>query len=401
MPLLDGVTILDLTQHLSGPFATQILADLGARIVKVEPPAGDPTRRIGPHFAGDMSAYFVSVNRNKESVCLNLKAHGAADALLALVAKVDVVVENFRAGTLDRLGVGYEAMAKANPSIVLCSISGFGQDGPYQGRPAFDMIVQALSGVMSLTGEDGGRPVRSGVPIGDVCAGMYGAIGILAALLGARARGRSSHVDVAMLDTQIAMLSYVAAYYTIGRQVSGPQGRGHLSIPTYRSWTCKDGRDLVTAANTEKQWRSMCRALELDALCEDERFCTNDARLAHRAALYEVLEEAMAARTAEEVLEVLHESDVPAALINSVDTALSDPQVVHRQMVLDLTGDGAMSVVGNPVKVSTPPPALLPPPRLGEHTHAVLAELAGLDAEEIAALEASDAVPVAEPQRLA
>src|SRR6185295_5163893 len=252
-PLRNSV-VIDLTQHLAGPFATQILGDLGARVIKVEPPDGDSTRQIGPHFVDGDSAYYLSVNRNKESVCLNLKADAGRDALLRLVRSADAVVENFRPGTMEKLGIGADVLREINPRLVVTSLTGFGLDGPYRDRPAFDMIVQALGGGMSLTGEIGGKPVRSGLPIGDLCAGMNAAIATLAGLLRAAHEGTGSRVDVAMLDTQVNLLSYVASYYLTGGEVPGLQGRQHMSIPTYRAFTCGDGRDIVVTANTPRMW---------------------------------------------------------------------------------------------------------------------------------------------------
>lgn len=371
--LLAGITVLDLSQHLSGPYATQILADLGARVVKVEPPSGDPTRTIGPHFHDGVSAYFLAVNRNKESVCIDLKRDEGRAALLQMARRCDVVVENFRPGTLERLGIGFDVLKAVNPSVVLCSITGFGQDGPYRDRPAFDIIVQALSGAMSVTGEPGGSPVRSGVPIGDVCTGMYGVIGVLAALIGRHGDPAARHIDVAMLDTQLSMLSYVAAYYLIGGEVAGPQGSAHLSFPTYRSWRCRDGREIVTAANTEKQWAGLCSALGEEALVGDPRFSTNEGRRMHRGELDAILESAFARSELDVLAAALRDAGVPSAPINPIDEALRDPQVEFREMVVELGANGP-SVVGNPVWVDGSRLAAEAPPRLGEHTVSVLEE---------------------------
>jgi CoA:oxalate CoA-transferase len=390
---LRHLTVVDLTQHLSGPFASQILGDLGARIIKVEPPDGDSTRRIGPYFVDGESVYYLSVNRNKESICIDLKNPGGKEALLSLIAHADVVLENFRPGTMEKLGIDYPVLKAVRPEIVVCSISGFGQDGPSRDLPAFDMIVQALSGGMSLTGEPDGLPVRSGLPIGDLCAGMYGVIGVLSALARVAADHEGSHVDVAMLDTQVSLLSYVAAYCLTGGAVPGRQGREHMSIPTYRAFACKDGHEIVVAANTERMWTGLCTALDVPELLTVERFANNNSRSSHRAELVPMLEAAAARFPMADLLERLSAAGVPCAPLNTVDAALADPQVAHREMVLDLPfGDHDFRAVGNPVKVSQPRADLLSPPRLGEHTEGVLRSVAGFDDEKIRALLSARAV---------
>jgi CoA:oxalate CoA-transferase len=391
---LQHLTVLDLTQHLSGPFATQILGDLGARVIKVEPPAGDPTRRIGPYFEDGDSDYYHSVNRNKESVVIDLKAPGGRDLLLVLAEQADVIVENFRPGTLSRLGIPFEVLLEANPRVVLCSLSGFGQDGPYRLLPAFDIVVQGISGGMSLTGEPEGKSVRSGLPIGDVTAGMYGVIGALAGLAEVARTGVGTAVDVAMLDTQVSLLSYVAAYYLASGEVPGRQGRDHMSIPTYRALECGDGREIVVAANTEAFWPGLARALGRADLIEDPRFRDNDARRAHRAELSAAMESAAAALDSVELIERLRSEGVPGAPINSVAEALADPQVTAREMVIELEGrGGTIRTVGNPVKMPGVRSASSAPPRLGADTESVLRELAGLSGDQIAALAAAGAIP--------
>ncbi|MBO9577461.1 MAG: CoA transferase [Microbacteriaceae bacterium] len=393
---LAGVTVLDLTQHLSGPHATMILGDFGARVIKVEPPAGDPTRRIGPYFEDGDSDYYHAANRNKESVVLDLKAPGGREALLALAAKSDVVVENFRPGTLEKLGIGFEALSGANPRIVLCSVTGFGQTGPYIHRPAFDIIVQGLAGGMSLTGEADGRPVRSGLPIGDVVAGVYAAAGALAGLVEVARTGRGTTVDVSMLDTQVALLSYVGTYYLASGDVPGPQGRGHMSIPTYRAFTCGDGKELVVAANTEPFWQGLARAFGVPELVDDPRFLDNELRREHRPELDAILEARADALTAPVLLARLTEEGVPSAPINDVAAALADPEIRERDMVLTLAGRGdSIRTLGSPVKFSAGPAAAVAAPRLGADTANVLRDVAGYDDDRLAELAASGAVPVA------
>jgi crotonobetainyl-CoA:carnitine CoA-transferase CaiB-like acyl-CoA transferase len=389
---LRHTVVVDLTQHLAGPFATQILGDLGARVIKIEPPGGDPTRFIGPHFVDGDSAYYLSVNRNKESVVIDLKTEAGRETLLRLVDAADAVVENFRPGTLEKLGISADLLRARNPRLVVTSLTGFGLDGPYRDRPAFDMIVQALGGGMSLTGEIGGHPVRSGLPIGDLCAGMNAAIATLAGLLRAEHAGEGSRADVAMLDTQVSLLSYVASYYLADGEVPGLQGRQHMSIPTYRALGCAD-RDIVITANTPRMWLGLCRALDLPALPDDPRFATNEARRTHRDELAALLEPAARRHPAAELLARLAAEGVPSAPINTVDATLADPQVQHRDMVLEQQrGDATLRAVGDPLKISEGRRVHVVPPRLGEDTAQVLRSVAALGEEEIEDLLASGAL---------
>jgi CoA:oxalate CoA-transferase len=394
---LSQAVVLDLSIMLAGPHCTQILADLGARIIKLErlEGKGDFTRHLPPHFVKGTSAYFHSVNRNKESVVIDLKRPEGRDLFLRLVQQADIIVENYRPGVMERLGLGYAKLAEVNPRIVLCSISGFGQDGPYSERPAFDMIVQALSGSMSITGEPGRRPVRLGVPLGDLAAGMYGAIGALAAIARRDVDGKGQHVDVSMLDCQVSMLSYLGQYFLVSGEVPGTQGRGHQSIPTYRSFTCGDDIDIVITANTEKMWQSLCKVLGLPELIQDPRFLVNEDRYRNKEALWKDLEAAFLQRSSAEWLERLQGADIPAAPVNSVDRALADPQVRHRNMVVTAQhpdGD-TMTLLGNPIKMSrTSCETITWPPDLGEHTRPVLEELLGMKPDAISALEASGVV---------
>lgn len=389
---LAGLRVLDLTQFLSGPYATQILGDLGAEVVKVESPEGDMTRRLPPYFVGPDSAYYHSVNRNKRSLAIDLKAEQGRAILRDLALACDVVVENFRPGVLDRLGLRYADLAKIKPALVWCSISGFGQDGPYRDRPAYDMIVQAMSGGMSLTGEPDGHPVRSGIPLGDLAAGMYGVIGLLAALLDAKQTGRGRLVDVSMLDCQISMLSYQGAYHLVSGHVPGRQGRGHDSIPTYRSFTCRDGADVVITANTERMWLALCAVLGRPELANDERFIENETRHRNREALWAVIEPVFLTRSAEEWMDALLEAEIPAAAVNALDRSLSDPQVLHRNMVLELTGPDQqrLRVAGNPVKfVGETDIAHRFPPALGGDENEVFGTVLGMSPERIEELRRS------------
>jgi crotonobetainyl-CoA:carnitine CoA-transferase CaiB-like acyl-CoA transferase len=386
---LGHLRVLDLTQFLSGPYATQILGDLGAEVIKVEGPDGDMTRVLPPHFVGGQSAYYLSINRNKRSLAIDLKSTAGVRLVRELALKCDVVVENFRPGVLARLGLSYGDLSKVKPALIWCSISGFGQDGPYRDRPAYDMIVQAMSGGMSLTGEPDGHPVRSGIPIGDLAAGMYGAIGVLAAHAEAVRTGRGKVIDVAMLDCQVAMLCYQAAYCLVSGKAPGRQGRGHDSIPTYRAFTCGDGLEVAITANTERMWQNLCGVIGRPELATDERFTLNERRYANRTALWALLEEAFRRKPAAEWVEALLEAHIPAAVVNTLDRSLADPQVRHRDMVLELAGPAGetLRVAGNPIKFGGgEAPAHRYPPALGTDNADVLSELLGIPPDEIAQL---------------
>jgi CoA:oxalate CoA-transferase len=386
---LSHLRVLDLTQFLSGPYATQILGDLGADVIKVESPEGDMTRVLPPHFVGGESAYYLSINRNKRSLAIDMKSPAGVRLVRELALQSDIVVENFRPGVLARLGLSYADVSALKPSIIWCSISGFGQDGPYRDRPAYDMIVQAMSGGMSLTGEPDGHPVRSGIPLGDLAAGMYGTIGVLAAHAEAVRTGHGKCIDVAMLDCQVSMLCYQAAYYLASGHVPGRQGRGHDSIPTYRAFCCGDGMEVAITANTERMWQNLCDVLGMPELAKAERFTVNERRYANRETLWPILEEAFRRKAAADWVEALLEAHIPAAVVNTLDRSLADPQVLHRGMVLDLQGPGgeALRVAGNPIKFEGEvEPVHRYPPKLGTDNHDVLAEVLKLPPDEIAQL---------------
>jgi CoA:oxalate CoA-transferase len=392
---LRGLRVLDLTQFLSGPFCTMILGDLGADVIKVESPEGDLTRSLPPYFVGQDSAYYLHVNRNKRDIVVDLKTDAGRDIVAQLISKCDVLVENFRPGVLDKLGIRYEDFAEQQPGLIWCSISGYGQTGPYRNRPAYDMVVQAISGAMSLTGEPDGRPVRLGVPMGDLSAGMYGAIGILAALDERNRTSRGQRIDVGMLDSLISLLSYQGAYAMLSGVAPQAQGRGHDSIPTYRAFVCADGRDIVVTANTERMWRGLCKALGLEELTSDPRFVTNRDRFEHQEELWPLLETAFGRMSAKEAEAALIENAVPAAVINNVLDAMNDEHVRAREMMLPLdTPDGRhVEVLGNPIRMEgTPREGNLYPPMLGEQTREVLRELLALDDKRIDDLVTEGAV---------
>ena len=389
---LAGYRILDLTTFLSGPFCTQILADLGADVVKIEAPSGDSSRAIPPHFVGADSAYYLGINRNKKSVAVDIKHKGGIALVKDLIAHADVVVENYRPGVAQRIGLDISALRAQKPDLIWASISGFGQTGPWCDKPAYDMIVQALSGVMSLTGEPDRPAVRLGIPAGDMVAGMYCAIAINAALADRERGGLGRVIDVSMLDCQLAMLSYQSTYALVAGVQPQPQGARHDSIPTYRSFVGRDGRELVVTANTDRMWQGLCRALGCAELIEDSRFLTGGLRLENRQALWGLLEAAFARRDAADWVESLTMQGVPVALIKTVPEALQDARESGRGMIVPLdngTGD-SIEVVGNPIKFADATVAIdTYPPALGADADAVLGGWLGMSADEVDALRGS------------
>ncbi|MBO0827224.1 MAG: CoA transferase [Streptosporangiales bacterium] len=392
---LEGVRVLDLTTFLSGPFATQILADLGADVVKLEPLEGDSSRSIPPHFVEDDSAYFLATNRGKRSVAVNLKTPEGLDVALRLIARCDVVIENFRPGVCKRLGLDVDRIRAEHPHLVWAAISGFGQSGPMRNKPAYDMVVQALAGVMSLTGEVGRPAVRLGIPAGDLVAGMYATIGILSALLDQRRTGVGRVIDVSMLDSQLTMLSYQGVYSLVAGVTPGPQGRAHDSIPTYRSFQGADGREFVVTANTERMWRDLCKVIGRPDLVDDERFADAGLRLANRSALSAVLEAEFGRLPAETWVAELSDQAVPAAVIKSVPEALADAEQSGRGMVVELNRRDRRSirVLGNPIKFGDDTTGVAGyPPALGEHTGSVLTDDLGMSRADVDELVAKGAV---------
>lgn len=394
---LEGIRVLDLTSFLAGPYGTQVLADAGADVIKIESPSGDSSRAIPPHFVGGESVYFHTVNRNKRSVVLDLKQSEAVQAFRRLAAGSDVIVENFRPGVMERLGIGLAALRAENPALVTCSISGFGADSPHRDVPAYDAVIQAWSGGMSLTGHPGAPPARMGIPIGDLAAGMFGALGILGALVRRGKTGVGDHVDVAMYDAQIALLGYQVAYYLHSGEVPGPQGAGHLSIPTYRTFLCSDNVYVMVTANTERMWQGLCAAVDAPELVDDPRFVDNAARLEWKAELWPLLEAAFLRIPSKEIIRRLRSSSVPVAPVNDIGSALKDVQVAARRMVVDLVGSGDhhVQVPGNPIKAEgMRDEALFTfPSELGADTRAVLHEVGGLsEAEVIELLESGAAI---------
>jgi crotonobetainyl-CoA:carnitine CoA-transferase CaiB-like acyl-CoA transferase len=386
--LLAGVRVLDLSRMLAGPYGSMLLADLGAEVIKIEEPrGGDPMRAMGPPFLGPEreSAYFLSINRNKKSVALDLETPEGREVFHGLCRVSDVVWENFRPGVMARLGCAPQTLRELNPRLVVCSISAFGQEGPYREWPAFDLALQAMGGAMSLTGEAGRPPARMGLPMGDLAGGMFGALAVASALFRRAQTGEGTCVDLSLLDCQVSLLTYVAQYFWADGRVPGRVGSGHASVVPYQAFPTRDGH-VVVAVFAEKFWAAFCRAVEQPGLAADPRFDSNPKRVERRAELVPVLEALFPARTTAEWLARLQEAGVPAAPINTVDRVVSDPQVLLREMVVDLEHPtlGTLRTLGVPIKPEGAPPFRPVAPRaLGEDTDSVLRELLGYPSERI------------------
>ncbi|MEN3338905.1 MAG: hypothetical protein V7647_2581 [Acidobacteriota bacterium] len=395
LPPLHGIIVVDFTRVLAGPYCTMVLADMGARVVKIERPgAGDDTRAWGPPFVGRESAYFLSLNRNKESLAIDLKAPAAREIVTALLTKADIVVENFSPGTMEGLGFGYEAVSAAFPKIVYCSISGFGQSGPRRDEPGYDAVMQAEGGLMSITGPENGPPYRLGVAIADITAAMYAVHGITMALLARARSGRGQRVDVGMLDTTVALLTYQAANYFATGEAPVRLGNRHPSIAPYDTFAALDG-ELVIAVGNDEQWRRFCRVVEADDLAGDERFATNHARVEHYSALRPLLAGALVSRTRAWWLRELKVAAIPCGAVRDIAETLADPQLDARRMIetVEHGTAGAIRLLGVPVKLSdTPGHVRTAPPSLGQHTDHILRIDCGLSPEDIAALRFSAVV---------
>ena len=391
---LTGTTVLDLTRVLSGPYCTMMLADLGARVIKVEHPGkGDDTRHWGPPFVATESAYFLSVNRNKESVSLDFKHPQGRDVLERLIARADVMVENFKPGTMDRAGFGWETLRARHPRLVYASISGYGQTGPRSNEPGYDAVIQAEGGLMSVTGAGDGPAYRLGVAISDIVAGMFASQGITAALFARERTGHGQRVDIGMLDTTAALLTYQAGNYFATGQIPARLGNRHPTIAPYETLRTADG-EIVVAVGNDSLWKRFCPAIDRPDLADDPRFRTNRDRLTNYEVMKPELDRALAARTRAEWTERFRAAGVPCGAVRDVGEVLADPQIAARDMVATLEHPtaGATRVIGTPIKLSdTPGSVRTPPPTLGQHTDAVLGEL-GYDQKMIASLKTSGAV---------
>jgi formyl-CoA transferase/CoA:oxalate CoA-transferase len=392
---LQDVKVLDLTHALAGPFCSTMLADFGADVIKLEPPgAGDIARGWGVPLPGGETSYFVTLHRNKRGIVIDLKRPEGKELFFRLVERCDIVLENYRVGALQRLGLDYAAARKRNPGIIYCSISGFGQDGPYRDRAALDLILQAESGMISVTGEPGTSGTRAGVSIADLTAGMYCAYGVMLALRVKERTGEGQHVDISMLEGQLALLGTSIANYFANGEIPGPMGTAYPVVVPYQTFRTKT-RDLALAIAGEKIWRKFCPTIGRPELVDDPRYRTTTDRMNNRDELIPTLQEVFLTRTYEEWEPLLLGNDIPVGAINNLAEVVEHPQVTARHALIELEHPrvGKVRAVGSPVRLSrTPARVRSPAPIFGQHTGEVLREVLGMNVDDITALEAAGVI---------
>jgi formyl-CoA transferase len=392
---LEGFRILDLSRILAGPYCSMLLGDLGAEVIKVERPGvGDDTRAWGPPFAAGESAYYLCANRNKKSITVNLKSPDGQEIIRQLARVSDVLLENFKVGELTELGLGYDQLKELNPGLVYCSITGYGQTGPDKDLPGYDFIIQGRGGVMSITGEPDGEPMKVGVAVVDITAGLFAANAIQAALLARARTGRGQALDIALLDAQVAWLANVASNYLVSNKRPERFGNGHPTIVPYQSFRARDGFFCLAVGN-DGQWRKLCTMLKRSDLADDPRFATNPARVQQREALIPLLQEVFATADIAHWLREIAAAGIPCGPVQSIDQVFADPQVLQREMVWTVPHPTANAVrlVGSPLKLSETPVMLRShPPLLGEHTNEVLTDLLGYSSEALARLRKDGAI---------
>lgn len=403
---LSGIRVLDLSRILAGPWASQVLGDLGADVLKIERPnEGDDTRKWGPPYltgkdgqATDDAAYFMSANRNKKSVAIDIASPDGQALIRRLVQQCDVVIENFKVGGLKKYALDYDSLKEIKPDLIYCSVTGFGQTGPYANRAGYDFMIQAMGGLMSVTGqpdgESGAGPLKVGVAQADILTGLYAVIGIQAALLHRHHTGEGQHIDLALLDVQVGTLANQASNYLSGGVVPQRMGNAHPNIVPYQSFATSDGH-IILAVGNDNQFRKFCEVAERADLADDPLFATNAARVKNRIALVSILEDCMVQQSLDWWMEKLEEAQVPCGPINTINRVVADPQVRHREMVVNLDHEiaGPSSFVGSPLKFSkTPVQYKSAPPALGQHTKEVLCDVLGVEDEEFATLAANGVI---------
>ena len=394
---LNDLRVLDISRALAGPYCTMMLGDFGADVIKVElPERGDESRNWGPPFVGDPyeiypgeSAYFMAINRNKRGITVNLKSSEGQEIIKRLAGESDVFVENYRTGSLEKMGLGYQDMRALNSRLIYCSISGYGRSGPYAQKPGYDFVIQAEGGIMGVTGPEEGPPYRVGISIIDITTGIFAATAILAALHSRELTGEGQLIDISLLDTSVALLANVASNYLVGGVEPSRMGNAHFNIAPYEVFRARDRWFTLGAANA-RQWAMLCEVIDQPGLKNDPRFMTNMDRVANRAALAEILNDAFSKSDANEWIIKLQEADIPSGLINTVQDVFNHPQAVVREFKVETEHPtaGSVELPGFPYKMSQTPAELhRPPPLLGEHTEEVLIELLGYSAEKVAMLK--------------
>lgn len=396
MPPLKGIRVLDLTRIIAGPYCSMVMGDLGAEIIKIEQPKiGDESRAWGPPWVADkVSAYFISINRNKKSLTLNLKHPQGIDIFKKLVSKADVVLENFRPGTMAELGIGYEDLQKINPGLIYCDITGYGTDGPYRDKPGVDVIVSAIGGLMSITGPPEGEPVKIGVPLIDVLTGLYAFGAIASALFLREKTGQGQRISINLLAMQLATLINIGSNYLIGGIIPRRWGSAHPNITPYEAHRAKDDY-LIFGVINERMWKSFCQLLGMEELQDDPRFADNARRLQNRQALMEIIDRKLAEKTVDEWIPLFDQAGIPCGPINTFDRVFADPQVQHLGLVKELEHPlyGKVKVVGPPATFSGSEINLgTPPPLLGENNEEILTSLLGFSLEEVQKLKEQEII---------
>ena len=392
---LEGFRVLDLSRILAGPFCAMTLGDLGAEVIKVERPgSGDDTRAWGPPFAGGESAYYLCANRNKKSMTINLKSDAGKQLIRQLVQKSDVLIENFKTGEMDALGLGYEQLKQENAGLVYCSITGYGQTGPDSALPGYDFIIQGRGGVMSITGEADGEPMKVGVAITDITAGLFAANAIQAALLARTKTGKGQAIDISLLDAQVTWLANVASNYLVSGNKPCRYGNAHPSIVPYQSFQAKDGYFCLAVGN-DSQWQKLCQMIERPELGTNERFSTNPARVQNRETIIPLLQDVFASGEVSVWLQKIRDAGIACGPIQSIDEVFADEQVLARDMRVSMPHPtaGEVQLAGSPLKLSaTPVQFRLPPPLLGEHTEEILTTLLGCSQPEVEQMRQDEVV---------
>ena len=393
---LSDVTVLDLSRILAGPYCSMMLGDLGADVIKVERPGvGDDTRGWGPPEAGGEAAYYLCTNRNKRSLTVDIKAPEGREILRKLAKQSDILIENFKVGTLEKIGLGFEDLKKINPGIVYCSVTGFGQTGPYKDKPGYDFVIQGMGGIMSITGDPDGPPMKVGVAIVDITAGLFACSSILAALRHREKTGKGQYIDISLLDAMVSWLANVGSNYLVTGKKPVRFGNAHPNITPYEPYNTKDGVHITLGVGNDRQFQTFCKLAGIEEVAEDQRFATNAQRVRHRKELAPILEGKMLERTSEEWLRELDNLKIPCGPINTLDNVFSDPHVLARDMVAEIPHPTAetLKMVASPMKLTdTPCEITRHPPLLGEHTAEVLQEKLAYSSEKIEELRKENIV---------